>query len=632
LVAALSPFLQNNDRIRLIRTSRYFHNLFTPHIWLNLNLTPSVTVARFFKSPEGMQALRRYISSVQALETSSSFFTPYMHAVLAFARSSTTTDSSTPDAARQLEQLSLTSDSTTNLGPKIAPPKWLLQHQNNPSQTCNSNNNNNNIPPLPPMTNLTKFHGNFTHLDLNGNIIQSLQICWLLRLNPCLTNVRLVDVFLNNAHFARVFPRTLSGLTRLSHLYINSSPSTSVQTILSIFANCPTSLEVLSMFCSIDYTITPESYNAFLDDDKREDEDDNDGDGFPVAPRNGPLPKLKTLAMPTYRGGFPTSLIEIFLKDCPALEMWVMSPLDSAKVSREVGNLLRIHCPKLCQLSVQDASRYLRQPQDFVQIINSMPAGQLETLAVMRFSETAPGGLWEAIEPHHQSGFRKVILFNTLKVSSQTLQSLLRYSAGLQRLFVMGTDDRSVALNLTDAAAFPWTCLSLTHLCLTMDLSGTGADKKYARAVSVNNSGAALSPFEWTAKEQECWKELEVVYTTLGSLVHLDVLAIRHVDMSSREYSSNSLPGLLTLGNQEMNQPGFLTKLEGLKKLKVLRGSVSAFTDESKVMLRQQEVEWMMASWPKVELIDFLGVNGHRVVLPGPLQWLQQAKSSLKFH
>ncbi|KAK3846509.1 MAG: hypothetical protein J3R72DRAFT_241992 [Linnemannia gamsii] len=647
LVAALDPFLQNNDHIRLLRTCRFFYNLFAPHIWSNLNFTPSVTIARFFKSPEGMHALRRYTSSVQALETSSSFFTPYMDAVLAFARSSAATDFTTPDAdvSRQLKQLSLTpssasSSSTTTSGPKIVPPKWLLQHQNNLSQTSNNNNiakNNNTILSLPPMTNLTKFHGNLTRFDHTGDITQSLQICWFLRLNPCLTDVRLVNVPLNNADFTRVFPRTLSGLTRLSQLYTESSTSTSVQAVMSIFSSCPISLEVWSMNCVIDYTIVLESNSTLVNDDKDEDEDkdeddEDEDDGFSVAPRNGPLPKLTRLTMPTYRGGFPTSDIEFFLKDCPALEMWVVPPLLSTKVSHEVGNLLHIHCPKLRQLVVKDASRCHRQPQDFVQIMNSMPAGQLESLAVMQFSETAPGELWDAIRPHHKGGFRQVILFNASKVSSQTLQSLLRYCAGLKKLFVLGTNDQQVVLSLTDAAAFPWACLSLTHLHLAMDLSGTGADQKYVLAASVTNSEATLSPFVWTAEEQESWKKLEVVYTMLGSLVHLEMLTVRHVSMLSREYSSNSLPGLLTLGNQEMNQPGFLSKLEGLKKLKVFRGSVSALTDESKVMLRQQEVEWIISNWPKVELIDFLGYKVDKVVLPRPLQWLQQTRPWLKFH
>ncbi|KAF9131308.1 hypothetical protein BGW39_001983 [Mortierella sp. 14UC] len=650
-VTALYPFLRNNDRIRLLRTCRLLHNLFAPLVWNHLKLTPRVVPNRLIRSPEGLQALGRYTGSVLALETLSEFFKPYMDAVFEFACSSVDAVAVAPVGdTTQLEQLALSSSpsflSSSATPPAIAPPKWLLQHQSDPQrqtpESCNSNNIT--FPPLPPMTNLTKFHCNISRLNLNSDKLQSLQICWLLRLNPNLNDIQLVNVLLGDPHFTRVFPRTLAGLTRLTQLHIEaaSTPYTSFGTLKRIFESCPRSLEVLSMPFDIDYMTSSDQHSST--DNKGQGENDNGEDddyaGVPMALRNGPLYRMKRLIMPTYRCGFPTSFIEFFLKDCPSLDKWGIPPLENPVVARQVGNLLNLHCPHLRHLTVKDASRCRHQPQDFIQIINTMLPGQLETLAVMWFSEAWPGELWEALRPHQAGArFHQLILINILSLSSRTLQALLQYCAGLKRLFVMGLDDRRAFLSLEDAAAFPWTCLNITNLCISMDLGGTNADKKYvqaaaaaARATEDSKEAAALSPFVWTAEEQECWKQLDRVYTNLGTLVHLDILSIRHVDQSSRDYMKKSLPGLLTLGSTEMNQPGFLKKLVGLKRLKAFRGSVWAFTDESKMMLRQEEVEWMVAEWPELELIDFLGHAGNRVVVPAPLQWLTQAKPLLKLH
>ncbi|KAF9900341.1 hypothetical protein EC991_007460 [Linnemannia zychae] len=495
------------------------------------------------------------------------------------------------------------------------------------------------------MTNLTKFHCSISRFHVNGDKLQSLQICWLLRLNPYLNDVQLVNVLLSDPDFARVFPRTLPGLTRLTHLHIDVRLNlcTPFETVKAIFESCPRSLEVLTMPFSTDCVTAPNQYSSANIQDQCEDNDDDTG--FPVALRDGPLYRMKRLIMPTYRGGFPISLLEFFLKDCPSLEMWGVPPLESPVVSREAGDLLNLHCPNLRHLAIKDASRCRHQPQDFIQIINSMPPGHLETLTVVRFKEERPGELWEALGPHHHhqagSGFRQLILFNVLSLSSRTIQALLRHCAGLKRLLVMGMEYRNALLSLEDAARFPWTCLNITSLCLSMDLSGTSADRKYAVAVAAAASESAaespgeaviLSPFVWTTEEQECWRQLDRVYTSLGTLVHLDMLNLRHANQSSRDFMDKSLPGLLTLGDPEMNQPGFLRKLEGLKKLKTFRGSVWAFTDEMKMMLRQGEVEWMVAEWPALEFIDFLGNSDYSAALPAPLQWLKQVKPMLKLH
>lgn len=498
--------------------------------------------------------------------------------------------------------------------------------------------------PTPPMRNLTQFNCALTRLEMDGDkfgLRQSFQICWFLRLNRGLTHLHLVNMALCDDRLVRVLGRTLAGLPRLKNLYLESSYDMALWGVRELFLSCPVSLVVLSLHFNIEYTRTglPHALDSnILQDATDGDESEDDGEeGFNVVRRNGPLPNLTRLIMPTHRRGFPTPVIELFLQDCPSLQMWGVPHLDRPQTSREVSSLLLRHCPNLRQLTVKDGSS---RRQDFLEVIKGMPTNQLETLAAIRYSEEEPGKLWGVLEKHREV-FSQLILFNALKVSSTTMAEFLRSCPSLTRLFVMAVDEREVALTLKDAAEYSWTCLNLTHVCLLMDLSGTGAEEKYAAVLKTKKSGATtptLSPFIWTTEEQACWKQLEIVYTRLGSLIHLNLLTLRHVNPLSRDYLSKSLPGLLTLGDPFMNQPGFLDKLSGLKKLKMFRGSVSAFTPESQLMLRQEEVEWMKREWPVLEVIDFLGNKGSSgsgadsVVLPLPLQWFQSRKPSIKFH
>ncbi|KAF9340906.1 hypothetical protein BGZ91_011911 [Linnemannia elongata] len=50
---------------------------------------------------------------------------------------------------------------------------------------------------------------------------------------------------------------------------------------------------------------------------------------------------------------------------------------------------------------------------------------------------------------------------------------------------------------------------------------------------------------------------------------------------------------------------GYLRLLGGLTKLKELRGSVSATTEETKYQMTWGEVRWMAGHWPNLEFAEF---------------------------
>ncbi|KAG0321409.1 hypothetical protein BGZ97_011407 [Linnemannia gamsii] len=509
LTASLNLFLCTKDRNQLLSTSRSLYKVFAPLSWSHFNIKLVLTVGRLFKSPEAIQSLAQHVECVQSLETSSFFFKTYMENILAFAQ------------IQQLERSSL-SDTGTGTGGAVVtappPPKWLPPLRNR-SMIFDVFT----LPPIAPMRNLLRLHCCLTRLEMDGDKLglrQSYLICWLLRLNLRLTKLHLEGLTLSNALLVRVLNRTLPRLFQLRDLHLESSCEVSMDAIKSLFLSCPISLEALSLKFQLDDNVAqpvPVSDTTVVLEEEAADEDGDDDEGFPVVRRNGPLPNLTKLIMPKHLHGYPTSIIEFFLRDCPSLQMWEVPNLESMPVSssHDVGVLLGTFNPKIRQLTTRDESNHC---QEFLNVIKSMPPNQLETLTALRYSDNTPGELWEVLEPHKEV-FRELVILETYKASTLTFQQILRNCPQLTKFSAMTIHDQYAKLRLEDVASVvPWVCLNLTHVCLTLDLSGTGAGRKYDDAVKVVKSGRIPLPFVWTAQEQACWRQLETMYTQLGSL------------------------------------------------------------------------------------------------------------------
>ncbi|KAF8945536.1 hypothetical protein BGZ47_002481 [Haplosporangium gracile] len=105
---------------------------------------------------------------------------------------------------------------------------------------------------------------------------QSFQICWLLRLNPGLTDLHLTNMALSNAQLVRVLAHTFSRLSKFRHLYLESSCDMSMQLTRMLFLSCPVSLVVLSLHFDIEDTHPGVADD--LDSNNLQDATDDDGD------------------------------------------------------------------------------------------------------------------------------------------------------------------------------------------------------------------------------------------------------------------------------------------------------------------------------------------------------------------
>ncbi|KAF9925818.1 hypothetical protein FBU30_004467 [Linnemannia zychae] len=632
LILSLDRFLTNSDRILLIRVNHSFHKILAPLVWTRLDMTSTVRVARLFASPESIQALTRYVGCIHTLKSKTSFLKSYMNCAYLYAQSPTATILPVTQPLQDI-LLSIFIPPTPQTAATLQsqPPKWLTLQENQEKHSSL-------IPqltprPIPPMTNLSIFEFTISRVDIQG-VYQSLQACWLIRMNRItLTRIELTNIPVRNKKLVQILSRTLSRLVRLQELHLEAFDELPLEVFHAIFASFPDSVTSMTLSLKIalpnqTVSVTEQGGNLL------EEVVDNDDLEYQVIRRRGPFHKLTRLYIPINREGYTISDLEFILKDCPALEAWGLPTLRSPTISHQVNQLLQLYCPKINQLTVRDATLGPQGRQDFMNILREF-SGVLRTIALVKYEEARPRDLTEALQRHIES-LQQFILFNTSKVSSLTIQQLLRFGAKLTRLFIMPPNSKELdcSLKLTDAIAFSWTCLHLSHLSLSMDLSGTGAENKYHWTWTVVKEGGTLhEPIQWTTDEMECWKKLGSLYTRLGTLSNLETLILQYTGPSSPTYSSNAIPGLLTLGNESMGCPGFLTKLSSLKKLKIFRGSVSAYTPESLMMLRQEEVEWMVREWPVLEMIGLeTGTTVSRLLTdPLPhLDWLKRRKPSLR--
>ncbi|KAF9081959.1 hypothetical protein BGX23_000249 [Mortierella sp. AD031] len=112
-------------------------------------------------------------------------------------------------------------------------------------------------------------------------------------------------------------------------------------------------------------------------------------------------------------------------------------------------------------------------------------------------------------------------------------------------------------------------------------------------------------------EEQEQFDLLEKLYRQIGSLVELEDLDLKatfggKADDYRKPLRENSLPGLMSLGDEELGRLGFLDLLAGLTKLRTLRGSVTATTDETDETVGRAECRWMATHFPRLEKINLV--------------------------
>ncbi|KAF9930331.1 hypothetical protein FBU30_000604 [Linnemannia zychae] len=604
MASLLSSFLRASDISNLMQTSRAMHSLFHPCFWYHLELISEEQVIRLISSREGFEALVANFNRIRSLKMTLAFLCYHYVAVLEYLD----THDSPPDAIQ-----------SSLLNPNWHSPPRYRSHLKD-------------VQPLLPFTQLSRLDVNLVNV-YGGRYISfavnmynqsplALTVSWMFGLNPGLTDVCIRGIELQTDMTTRVLARSISRLRHLKHLeliYNEASPfHPAFFDVAKIFLSLPPSIisfkwkDEVKHFAPFlpGYTMTPES------------PDFSEG---PVIERSEPLLNLTTLELPMDSRGYLHNQLKLIFRHCPMITSLQFPFVNPDDVDRNaVVDYIKVDCPKIRHIFID------KQHKDgfghcVFGVSENLPRNQLETLHFTGIQDEFPGRLAIAAINHSKS-LQKIVMKEAILLQSRGIQEILVNCIALEHLEISGRRPSTISINLVDAVAAQWACTNLRYLSLIVYLGG------YSRVKTEQE------------EEQKRWTTLEAFYRQLGMLTKLEVLDLQSSATASFNGRSNLdplttsriFPRLLILDDKTTNKRGYLGMLGGLKRLRILRGSVRIDAREwsyDSETIGQPEVEWIVDHWKNLRLITLLPDNHDRIpnsYTPECLQWLQTHMPELK--
>ncbi|KAF9122332.1 hypothetical protein BGW39_009809, partial [Mortierella sp. 14UC] len=357
--------------------------------------------------------------------------------------------------------------------------------------------------------------------------------------------------------------------------------------------------------------------------------------------RTGPFGRLRELQV-EYAHWEDTVMLKSFIELCPVLEKF--SPPHgwddegfrhtSAILARTVVR----YCPRIRELNTFG--------QGTSEILDVLPRNTLQVLsdASSRSEWDGDSILYKVVLSQYHS-IQEIRVEHCKHVSGAEVQAILWSCVTLEQLTIKGPE--TAATRLKYLVEQDWVCLRLKRLEMTVDLR-----RMHIPAFVLEQTGQPVSTVDGAT-----WAMLEKFYCQLGALTDMRVLNLRikskelwwiygdghmisdTVDDTGDDYrdpdyddSDNwsiadddegnwtcqdplrwdaenadaSFPAMLSLGDVLTGRPGYLSHLSGLTHLEELRGNVQATTSETLSTVGWQEVEWMMAHWPRLKAVELL--------------------------
>ncbi|KAF9080020.1 hypothetical protein BGX23_002779 [Mortierella sp. AD031] len=625
LLMHLGPYLDRNTLAKLMGTSQQLNEIFTPFFYYDLDFfdEPSRDF-RLLQETTPTESLTKSMRHVRELSTGPLFTGYYFQCLLKYQG-----------------QL-----------PLLAKPFWVP-----PLDMSNTN-----IIPLPPMANLTEFncfaqpgpsdrshrcHVKSTRLPK----VRQAQVLWIIQNCPNLVNLGL-EVYVDTQREVLLLASVISKISRLRRLELSVQKRESDFRDLgsTIFFSVPPTVDELDVH-----------FDEYVDEDDDEDvyyhsnnggNGSSGGDGYEstgpprgydyhnflfhlsnpsLTPRQEPLSNLTRLVMQAVKYNTFSDIVSIF-QHCPNL-MTLHAPeladqINDEELAREIAR----YCPNLRSLA-HTSSEF--DGRLVMSLMGALPENQLEVLKYYRLDKDST--TTATLIRRHSSTLRTIRFNQCLHISSKAIQSILVGCRALEDLLFDFSDPRSVTLELEDAIEFPWSATRLKSLQLVVAIG-------YMTSLQVSNPYYKRGPpVYFSQDETRKLALLERLYRQIGQLIQLEKLVLKarvtkpgDDDENGRSaaiaYRHATFPGFLSLGDSTTSRPGFLHLLAGLKKLKVLAGSVHGGTAETLETMGQKEVEWVVENWVSIERANFCCV--HSMVHPGTnflpwFVWLKAQKPNL---
>ncbi|KAG0295292.1 hypothetical protein BGZ96_012065 [Linnemannia gamsii] len=615
-------------------------------------------------SKESINALVKNVHLVRQLELNLLDMVYYVNCVFAYQEQSSTfpPPAHTVVAGEQEQE--------REQSPLLWRPRWLAPPD---PQICAVQP----IPPIIHLTSLTLQLGYSIHSVDCPYFLPSYQdpratvtqVCWLLGLNPLLLDLRLDCMAMKDQRDTRLLTRSIFRLKRLQNVrfkFVRSqwTSATALRQLASaIFFSCPPSLRTLYVERMEDSSWGGEVTEAYWprDDLERpqawEMSNGDGGDDFDVdereynlavaTPHSQKEPKAHLTSLQLWDLGGEVLLededlsedeLRVILALCPNLTNILIPPICSIKnpqqLAQEIAHRL---CPKLTTFNKVQSTGNRTSWELTVMIFAALPEQQVRKFCI-ECPFFIPGLKSDDVETmfrRQSHTLRELRLAGCRNINGKVMQVILVECVALEQLEVRLWNQMRIisqqkhwwtlCIELEDAVEFPWGCTRLRDLDLTIVIPdeplhhlADGEIPYYDRPFPTLLSAAETAQFQ----------SLEAFYRQLGRLTELrrlDLKAIYHDPSRSRPVSGlfrlNSFPGMLNLRNETTGRPGYLHHLGGLNKLTALFGSVSATTEETKVTIGMEEVEWMDRHWPALEKAHFF-TNKNEKMFTEPFHWL----------
>lgn len=592
LAAELCSYLIAVDFLNLMLTCREMNSICQPLFWNTLHLRIDEQTECFTASQEGMASLSRNIDSVHSLQTRGNFLTYYIVGLVEHLRNLTSSSSGAGQLIR---------------------PNWV---------PCKTIEETAHAPPIPPFTKLRHFRASMLYGDMlewehspSRSILRaaplSLQACWIMSLNPNLTNIFLHGVDLTDALVVRCLARTLSRLLHLKSLMVRHTHAAQVtlQVVDTIFRSCPQSIITLKL---------PQDVSESGKTEMTLEQDSKDFDEGPLVLRTEPLVNLRYLQLPDKHRGYHADQICPFLEQSPRLKTWCVPCIAEAADIKAITSTISTHCKELKEL--YNGMPYTNYRGEFaMSVMEAMEPQRLERLEFTGYHDEWPNRMTASIGRHGQV-LQRIRLRGCHLLTSFTVHAILTSCQGLQHLEVIGMYPLRIAISLEDGGSSKeWVCKDLRHLVIHVDVSSIS-----------------------TGSEQPQWALLERLYRHIGSLQQLTFLDLRGAAVSHNitlnnpaqdvNYAKLTFPRLLSLGDASTGEPGYLPLLKELKRLKTFQGSIWLDYVRPQEAIGHAEMEWMYENWPSLRLIEFLDYTNQSALDERPyLKWLKERIPQLQF-
>lgn len=646
LVHKLAINLTQAELSNLMQTSHRLHAFCLASFYQHMNCHTGYLL----DSPDALHALARNAQHVRSLDTGRTFSVYYFNAVLAFHEM----------ASKLL--LSRGSDAAY----AFSRPQWVPPPDPRPCLLI----------PFPPMTHLTHlsvqigldyvqdgFEGE-CFLDKYETTNHVTQVCWILHLNPNLTQVSIFGIPTKNNGALYVLAKTISKLNRLEKLVLGLIGREDLWSLLaySYFLACPRSIQALAV-------VFEEPTGDYVDeDDNGSGGDDDDSERIEAAVHKivawdvnqegaRELNNLTFLALENLASLTTEGICEVFV-DCPNLRHLTLPVLGSQVDVVTVGRTIGKGCPKLTEMISKSFADDRRRTL-VLEIMESMVAAPTLEKFVSVGSFEISSRLSAAFRRHAAALTWVQFDFNK-EMETPFIQLVLFECPNLERFILGGgagwiTD--GPALTVSEVVERKWASSRIKELNLRISL-GDLVPSSFVPALSSTAAHAAAdaahsaagvkeddeplepyylrpTPILFTNQEQRQMTVLEKFYKQLGEQKELEVLELWRIEPTSNADNDDPLrdltfPALLSLGDPIAGRPGFLDLWRELKNLRSLHGSFSSYTDENRVIVGMREVQWIAEAWPELEEADFCPEPpyGEGELLPH-FKWLSEIRPEI---